>query len=64
MFATVTLDSARFADGCLSLTEFSTDLVSDVKVGWLGWRELRMLALDEDLSDLVAVEGVGHEECC
>ena len=38
-------------------------MVIDVKVGKLGWREFLGLSLDEALPDLVAVEGVVHEEC-
>ncbi len=36
----------------------------DGKVDWLGGGELLWLSLDEALSDLVAVEGVVHEEGC
>ena len=46
------------------LIEGSGDLVIDVKVGKLGGREFRRLPFDEALPDLVAVEGVLHEECC
>jgi hypothetical protein len=39
-------------------------MVIDVEVGRLGRGEFRRLSLDEALFDLVAVEGVVHEERC
>ncbi len=38
-------------------------MVTDFKVGKLGGREFREMALDEALSELVAVKGMIHEEC-
>ena len=39
-------------------------MVFDVNVGRLGCCEFRGLSLGEALPDLVALEGVVHEECC